>query len=325
MTYRTGDIATRLGGTVHGDNSIEIHGVGTLQDGRTGEIGFLAESGYRKYLSDTKLSAVLVAEMVQDTKAVQIIVPDVKRAWRELAGWFERSIHPQQGIHPQAMVDLRAKLGVNVNVGAGAVIGAEAVIGDGCCIAPLAYIAPGVRLGENSVIGAGARLLEGTTVGARVHILANAVIGERGFGLSFESGRWEPIPQLGGVCIGDDVEIGACTSVDRGAVHDTIIGNGVKLDNQIQIGHNVVIGDHTVIAGAAIVAGSVTFGKYCVVGGASVFAGHITICDGAQFSGHSSVSKSVRTAGVYSSAIPVAPDRQWKKFIAKLKFLTKEK
>ena len=191
--------------------------------------------------------------------------------------------------------------------------------------ATVAYIAPGVRIGADSHIGAGARLLAGTTTGARVQILANAVIGERGFGNNFENGRWLPVTQLGGVRIGDDVEIGACTTIDRGAVRDTIIGNGVKLDNQIQIGHNVVIGDHTVIAGSAVIAGSVTFGKYCVVGGACVFTGHITICDGAQFTGHSSISKSVTEPGAYSSGIPAMPARQWKKFFATLKLLAKEK
>ena len=182
-----------------------------------------------------------------------------------------------------------------------------------------------MRIGADSHIGAGARLLAGTTTGARVQILANAVIGERGFGNNFEDGRWLPVAQLGGVRIGDDVEIGACTTIDRGAVRDTVIGNGVKLDNQIQIGHNVVIGDHTVIAGSAVIAGSVTFGKYCVVGGACVFTGHITICDGAQFTGHSSISKSVTAPGAYSSGIPAMPARQWKKFFATLKLLAKDK
>ena len=173
--------------------------------------------------------------------------------------------------------------------------------------------------------GQGARLLEGTTTGARARILANAVIGERGFGNNFENGQWLPVAQLGGVRIGDDVEIGACTTIDRGAVRDTVIGNGVKLDNHIQIGHNVIIGDHTVIAGSAVIAGSVTFGKYCVVGGACVFTGHITICDGAQFTGHSSISKSIHQPGAYSSGIPAMPALQWKKFFAKLKLLAKEK
>ena len=324
MNQTTGDIAARLGGTLHGDPSAPIHGAGTLQDGQPGEIGFLSEPHYRKYLADTALTAVLLAEPCPESRATQIIVADVKRAWRELAASFAPQL-PPPAISPQAHIDPTATIGTNVAIGAGAVIGAGADIGDGCRIEPLAYIAPGVRIGADSHIGAGARLLEGTTTGARVQILANAVIGERGFGNNFENGRWLPVAQLGGVRIGDDVEIGACTTIDRGAVRDTIIGNGVKLDNHIQIGHNVVIGDHTVIAGSAVIAGSVTFGKYCVVGGACVFTGHITICDGAQFTGHSSISKSVTEPGAYSSGIPAMPARQWKKFFATLKLLAKEK
>ena len=324
MNQTTGDIAARLGGALIGDPAAPIHGAGTLQDGQPGEIGFLSEPHYRKYLADTALTAVLLAEPCPESRATQIIVADVKRAWRELAASFAPQL-PPPAISPQAHIDPTATIGTNVAIGAGAVIGAGADIGDGCRIEPLAYIAPGVRIGADSHIGAGARLLAGTTTGARVQILANAVIGERGFGNNFENGRWLPVAQLGGVRIGDDVEIGACTTIDRGAVRDTIIGNGVKLDNQIQIGHNVVIGDHTVIAGSAVIAGSVTFGKYCVVGGACVFTGHITICDGAQFTGHSSISKSVTAPGAYSSGIPAMPARQWKKFFATLKLLAKEK
>ena len=324
MNQTTGDIAARLGGALIGDPAASIHGAGTLQDGQPGEIGFLSEPHYRKYLADTALTAVLLAEPCPESRATQIIVADVKRAWRELAASFAPPLPPPV-ISPQAHIDPTATIGANVAIGAGAVIGASADIGDGCRIEPLAYIAPGVRIGADSHIGAGARLLAGTTTGARVQILANAVIGERGFGNNFENGRWLPVAQLGGVRIGDDVEIGACTTIDRGAVRDTIIGNGVKLDNQIQIGHNVVIGDHTVIAGSAVIAGSVTFGKYCVVGGACVFTGHITICDGAQFTGHSSISKSVTEPGAYSSGIPAMPARQWKKFFATLKLLAKEK
>ena len=324
MNQTTGDIAARLGGALIGDPAAPIHGAGTLQDGQPGEIGFLSEPHYRKYLADTALTAVLLAEPCPESRATQIIVADVKRAWRELAASFAPPL-PPPAISPQAHIDPSATIGTNVTIGAGAVIGAGADIGDGCRIEPLAYIAPDVRIGTDSHIGAGARLLAGTTTGARVQILANAVIGERGFGNNFENGRWLPVAQLGGVRIGDDVEIGACTTIDRGAVRDTIIGNGVKLDNHIQIGHNVHIGDHTVIAGSAVIAGSVTFGKYCVVGGACVFTGHITICDGAQFTGHSSISKSVTEPGAYSSGIPAMPARQWKKFFATLKLLAKEK
>ena len=324
MKTNAGDIAARLGGTLHGDPATSIHGVGTLQDGQAGEIGFLAGAHYRQYLPTSRLAAVLVSEACPEAPMAQIIVKDVKHAWRHLADDFAPP-PPPPAISPQAHVAPNATLGAGVSIGAGAVIGAGANIGDSCRIAPLAYIADGVTIGRDSNIGSGVRILEKTTIGARACILANAVIGERGFGNNFEDGRWLPVAQLGGVRIGDDVEIGACTTIDRGAVSDTIIGNGVKLDNHIQIGHNVHIGDHTVIAGSAVIAGSVTFGKYCVVGGACVFTGHITICDGAQFTGHSSISKSIHQPGAYSSGIPAMPALQWKKFFAKLKLLAKEK
>ena len=324
MKTNAGDIAARLGGTLHGDPATPIHGVGTLQDGQAGEIGFLADAHYRQYLPTSRLAAVLVSEAYPEAPITQIIVKDVKRAWRHLADDFAPPPSPPT-ISPQAHIAPSATLGADVSIGAGAVIGAGANIGDGSRIAPLAYIADGVTIGRDSNIGSGVRILEKTTIGARACILANAVIGERGFGNNFEDGRWLPVAQLGGVRIGDDVEIGACTTIDRGAVSDTIIGNGVKLDNHIQIGHNVHIGDHTVIAGSAVIAGSVTFGKYCVVGGACVFTVHITICDGAQFTGHSSISKSIHQPGAYSSGIPAMPALQWKKFFAKLKLLAKEK
>ncbi|WP_298641328.1 UDP-3-O-(3-hydroxymyristoyl)glucosamine N-acyltransferase [uncultured Cardiobacterium sp.] len=324
MKTNAGDLAARLGGTLHGDPATPICGVGTLQDGQAGEIGFLADAHYRPYLATSRLAAVLVGEACPEAPMTQIIVSDVKRAWRLLADDFAPP-PPPPVISPQAHIAPDAVIGKNVGIGAGAVIGAGAHIGDGCRIAPLAYLAAGVSIGADSRIGSGVRILENTTIGARANILANAVIGERGFGNNFEDGRWLPVAQLGGVRIGDDVEIGACTTIDRGAVSDTVIGNGVKLDNHIQIGHNVHIGDHTVIAGSAVIAGSVTFGKYCVVGGACVFTGHITICDGAQFTGHSSISKSIHQPGAYSSGIPAMPALQWKKFFAKLKFLAKEK
>ena len=317
MKTNAGDLAARLGGTLHGDPATPICGVGTLQDGQAGEIGFLADAHYRPYLATSRLAAVLVGEACPEAPMTQIIVKDVKRAWRLLADDFAPP-PPPPVISPQAHIAPDAVIGKNVGIGASAVIGAGAHISDGCRIAPLAYLAAGVSIGADSRIGPGVRILENTRIGARANILANAVIGERGFGNNFEDGRWLPVAQLGGVRIGDDVEIGACTTIDRGAVSDTVIGNGVKLDNHIQIGHNVHIGDHTVIAGSAVIAGSVTFGKYCVVGGACVFTGHITICDGAQFTGHSSISKSIHQPGAYSSGIPAMPALQWKKFFAKL-------
>lgn len=322
MTLHT--LAERFGGDIQGDAQTVINGVGTLQDGKSGEIGFLAERRYEKHLPDTRLAAVIVAHAYEEAPAAQWIVADVKKTWRQVCDAFA----PQPAsavISPQAMIAQGAVLGADVAVGAGSVIEADAVIGKGTRIAANVTIESGVIIGDDCRIAPGARILRGSRLGHRVSVESNAVIGSRGFGLSFEDGRWQAIAQLGGVRIGDDVEIGACTTIDRGAVRDTIIEEGVKLDNHIQVGHNVLIGAHCVFAGSTVIAGSVTFGKYCVVGGASVFAGHITICDGTQFTGHSSVSKSITKPDTYSSALTIMPIREWKRFVAKIRLFGKEK
>ncbi|SUO97118.1 UDP-3-O-(3-hydroxymyristoyl)glucosamine N-acyltransferase [Suttonella ornithocola] len=305
-------------------SDIEIMGAGRLTDGKEGEIGFLAESKYRHQLENSQLSVVLVNEP-QEASITQIVVSDVRKAWQIISQEIENIQKKSIGIHPSAIIDSSAQIGKNVYIGAGVVIEAQAKIGNGVHIEALATIAAGVIVGENTRIGTGARLLSKTTVGKRCNILSNAVIGERGFGNHFEKDHWLPIAQLGGVQIGDDVEIGAGTMIDRGAIGNTIIHDGVKLDNLIQVAHNVEIGAHTAIAGCCVIAGSVKFGQYCVVGGASVFAGHITICDGAQFTGHSSVSKSITKPGIYCSAMTVMPIKQWKHFLAKLRLFGKEK
>lgn len=310
----------------HIGHVVAIDGAGSLGNGQPGEIGFLSEASYREQLAKSQLSAVIVDQQ-SDDPITQIVVENVRSAWRVVSerllalGAQERP----HGISPAAHIDPGAQIGNAVSVGVGAVICAGAVIGYGASIAAQAFIDEGVQIGEDSHIGPGARIMQGTRIGARCQILANAVIGERGFGNVFEDGHWKALPQLGGVRIGDDVEVGAGTMIDRGAIDDTVIGNGVKLDNLIQIAHNVIIGDHTAIAGCCVIAGSVTFGKYCIVGGGTVFNGHITICDGAHFTGHSSISKSITQPGVYSSAMPVMPANQWKRFVAKLRIFGREK
>lgn len=317
-------IAAWVGGRLLGGNCA-ISGVGTLQAGTVNDIGFLADSKYKAQLADSRLGAILLSEQA-DIQNSQIVVEDVRKAWRIITEKFaDARPKPQAGIAAGAIVDGSAAVGEGASIGAGAVVDTGAVLGAGVIVEPLAYIGAGATIGDYTRIGAGAKILAGTRIGARCNILANAVIGERGFGNSFEDGRWLALPQLGGVQIGDDVEIGAGTMIDRGAVGDTIIRDGAKLDNLIQVAHNVEIGEHTAIAGCCVIAGSVKFGKYCIVGGASVFAGHITICDGAHFAGHSSVSKSVTKPGLYCSALTIMPDRDWKRFVAKLRLFGREK
>lgn len=321
-TYSLKQIAEHLNAQLIGNEETIIIHAGTIQDGQNGEIGFLNESTYKKYLNDCQLSALICNEKLE-TSINQLIVSDVKSAWRKVLTLFQADLPPAQ-ISPKALLGENIQLGAGVSIGMGAIIEDGVKIGAGTRIGAGTIIERGVVIGENGQIDAGVKILEKTRIGDRVRILSGAVIGSRGFGLNFEGGKWLEIPQLGGVFIGDDVEIGACTTIDCGAVRDTIIEDGVKLDNQIQVGHNVRIGAHTIMAGCSVIAGSTTFGKYCVVGGASVFAGHITICDGAQFTGHTSVSKSVTEKGLYSSAFPAVSDREWKRFVAKLRMFSKD-
>lgn len=320
------DIAREIEGK-HLGPAVDIYGVGSLAHGRAGEIGFLADSQYRHQALETGLSLLLVPQALEGGAPTQIVVDDVRHAWRvvsdRIAAAQKRMV--PGGIHPDASVAGDAMIGANTSVAAGAVVGAGARIGDGVHIEAQALVGENVRIGSHTRIGPGVRLLAGTRIGERCNILGNAVIGERGFGNVFEDGRWQALPQFGGVRIGDDVEIGAGTMIDRGTIEDTVIGNGVKLDNLIHIGHNVMIGDHTAIAGCCVIAGSVRFGKYCMVGGASVFNGHIRICDGARFTGHSSISKSITKPGFYSSAIPVMPTKKWQRLVAKLRIFGREK
>lgn len=323
MTIKLEEIAAQIDATVIGDSTQLIHGAGTIEDGRDGEIGFLSESRYAKYAATTALSALLVARPVE-TPATQLVVKDVKTAWQKVAQYFVAPASPP-GIHPSAIIADDAVIGEGVTIAAGVVIESGAEIGDRCALAAHVVIERGVRVGCDGRIAAGARILRGSVIGARVFIDCGAVIGSRGFGYAHSGSQWVSVAQLGGVRIGDDVDVGANTTIDCGAIRDTVIEDGVKLDNLIQVGHNVHIGAHTIIAGNCVIAGSVHFGRHCVVGGASVFAGHIQICDGAQFTGHSSVSKSITKPGLYCSALTVMPHRQWARFVGKLKLFGKEK
>jgi UDP-3-O-[3-hydroxymyristoyl] glucosamine N-acyltransferase len=233
--------------------------------------------------------------------------------------------HPEPaitpGIHPFAQVDASANIAPSAQIGAFVVIGAGATIGENV------RIDEGTSIGANVAVGVGTRLrprvtiYDGCSIGARCIVHSGAVIGADGFGMARDDGRWVKIAQVGAVRIGDDVEIGANTTIDRGALDDTVIGEGVKLDNQIQVGHNCVIGAHTVIAGCTGISGSVTIGSHCMIGGGCGFVGHITICDRATISGFTFVTKSITQPGTYTSGMPIMPHAEWLKNAALLRQL----
>ena len=304
-SIRLADLAEQLDAELHGDGDIVIPGVASMQSAQTGNITFMVNPKYREHLGVCQASAVV---MTQDdlpfAKSAALVVKNPYLTYARMAQILDTTPQPAQNIAPSAVIDATAKLGNNVSVGANAVIES------------------GVELGDNVVIGAGSRLWANVTIyhdiqiGENCLIQSSTVVGSDGFGYANDRGNWVKIPQLGRVIIGDRVEIGACTTIDRGALDDTVIGNGVIIDNQCQIAHNVVIGDNTAVAGGVIMAGSLKIGRYCMIGGASVINGHMEICDKVTVTGMGMVMRPITEPGVYSSGIPLQPNKVWRKTAA---------
>ncbi|MCR5085186.1 MAG: UDP-3-O-(3-hydroxymyristoyl)glucosamine N-acyltransferase [Succinivibrionaceae bacterium] len=312
---RLGQIADQLGARLEGDASLEISRVANLKTAGEGEISFLSDPRYRDVLSGSRASAVIVAEQALPhvrQGASALVVPDAYVGFARVAQLLDTTPRiAAVGVHPSAVVEEGASLGQEVAVGPLAHIAPGAVIGDGAQIGAGVDIGPGARIGAGTRIYPGARIYHHVVIGERCLIQSNAVIGSDGFGYANERGQWIKIPQVGTVRIGDMVEIGASTCIDRGALDDTVIEGNVIIDNLCQIAHNVRIGTGTAIAGCATFAGSVTVGRYCIIGGKTAFNGHITICDQAEISGGTQVQSSIKEKGRYSSAAPLMPHRAW--------------
>ena len=321
MGFTLGEIARYIGAEARGDADCVIHGVAPLDRAQAGELSYLTSTRYRKHLSATQASAVILA--LQDAphcKVAALVVDNPELGYARAAALLTTS-PVQRGIHPTVWVSPTAQVHASVWIGPQSVIEAGANIAQGVSIGP------GCVIGENASIGNDSRLLaqvtvcHGSIIGQRALIHPGAVIGSDGFGLTSDRGVWVKIPQLGRACIGDDVEIGANTTIDRGALDDTVIEDGVKLDNQVQVAHNVLIGAHTAIAGCVGIAGSAHIGKRCRIGGGVGIAGHLEITDDVTVTGMSLVSKSIRTPGVYSSSVPAEPVAVWNKHLARLRRL----
>ena len=307
-----GEIVARLGGEAVGEVATPITGVATLDSAGPGEIAFLANPKYRSKLAGTRAGAVILGPADRGAATIPCIVSDNPYAYYARAVALfnpEKPVVP--GIHPFAQVDAAA------NVDAFAEIGAFVVIGAGATIARGVKVGAHCVIGERVSIGAGTRLnprvaiYDDCAIGARCVLHSGVVIGADGFGMARDAGAWLKIPQVGRVRIGDDVEVGANTTIDRGALDDTVIADGVKLDNQIQVGHNCVIGAHTVIAGCTGISGSVTIGRDCLIGGGVGLVGHISICDRVTISGFSLITKSITEPGTYTSGLPFMPHSEW--------------
>lgn len=322
MVLTIGEIARQLGAGVRGDESCEIDRVETLERAGAGAVSFFSNRRYRPQLLDTRASAVLVAEGDADdcpTNALIVANPYVgyARVARLLNPLPEAAtgVHPSAVVDPSAQVDASAWIGPRVVLEAGVSIGARASIGPGCVIQERVSIGADCRLDANVT------LCHDVELGERVTIYPGAVIGADGFGIANDGGRWIKIPQLGRVIIGDDVDIGANTCIDRGALEDTRIGQGVKIDNHVQIGHNVQIGNNTAVAGCVAIAGSARIGERCTIGGSSSVSGHLEIADDVHLTGGTNVPNNIKEPGIYSSTLPLQPNLNWRKNMARVKHL----
>jgi UDP-3-O-[3-hydroxymyristoyl] glucosamine N-acyltransferase len=318
-----GEIAAYLDACLRGgDAAIPVSAVATLQQAQADQISFLTNPRYRSYLRTTRACAVILSPRdAEDCTVPVLIVANPHVAYARVAALF--APHPlcRQGIHPSAVVDPTAQVAENAWIGPQSTVEAGAIIESDVFVGPNCVIGERVRLGQGTCLVAGVCICHDVRLGQRVLVHPGAVIGSDGFGFANDHGRWLKVPQLGGVQIGDDVEIGASTTIDRGTLEDTVIETGVKLDNQIQVAHNVHIGAHTVLAGCVGIAGSVRIGRHCTLGGGVGIAGHLEITDYVQITGMSLVTKSITQPGVYSSGLAVEPNRLWNKISARLRHL----
>ncbi|MBA2352345.1 MAG: UDP-3-O-(3-hydroxymyristoyl)glucosamine N-acyltransferase [Burkholderiales bacterium] len=318
--WRLAELVERFGGRAIGE--ADIMQVAPIERAGSAELTFVTHPRYRKELEHTKAAAVILNEALQDATVLpRIVCANPAAYFAHVAALFNPEpaarpgIDPSAVLHPTAMVAASAQVGAHVYIGADVTVGEHAVIEAGCVIGDRAVLGAGIRLYPNVTV------YHGCHIGARAILHSGVVIGADGFGLALEDGRWLKIPQIGRVVIGADVEIGANTTVDRGAMDDTVIGEGVKLDNQIQIGHNVRIGAHTAIAACTGIAGSTTIGRQCQIGGAVRIIGHLNIADRTEISAACVITKSIDVAGVYAGFYPFEAHRDWLKNAAHLRHL----
>lgn len=320
--FTAADLAVRFGLGLRGDPDTAIAGVATLAGAGPDQLAFLANPKYRGQLAHTRAGVVVMRE---DDAAgyvgTALLAPDPYVAFAKIAALFEPRPAPAPGIHPSAVVDPGAQVHPSAQVGPFVAIGARSRIEAGAVLGPGCVIGEDCVVGEGCVLVARVTLVTRVRLGRRVLIHPGAVLGADGFGLAMEGGHWRKVPQLGGVTVGDDCEIGANTTIDRGALEDTVLEEDVRLDNQIQIGHNVRIGAHTAMAGCSAVAGSARIGRYCLIGGGAGVLGHLELCDRVVVTAMSLVTHSIREPGEYSSGTPLMDNRSWRKNAARFKQL----
>lgn len=314
VSYSLGELARHVGAELVGDAAIVVDHVATLEDAGSGAISFLANTRYRKYLTDTGASAVVVSpDAKADCPVAALVNPNPYLAFARIAQLLAPTEPPEPGIHPTAVVHSQAQIASDVTIGPYAVVGEQARIGRGTVIGAGTVIGKAAVVGEQCQLAANVTVGDRVVIGARVILHGGVVLGADGFGFANDRGTWVKVPQIGTVRIGDDVEIGANSCVDRGALGDTVIDNGVKIDNLCQVGHNTRIGAHTAVASSTAIAGSAIIGCRCMIGGAVAIAGHLSIVDDVVITGMTGVSHSIRERGVYSGSPLMLPNREWRR------------
>jgi len=320
MSVSLGELAVRFGCELRGDPDTRVERVAALGNADARSIAFLANPRYRAQLAATRAGAVVLSgASAEECPSAVLLCDNPYATFARIATILHPLAPPEPGVHASAVVAASARIDPSAQVGAYTIIGPKVVVGARAFIGPYCSLEEGVSLAADVRLVARVTLCRAVQIGARAVLQPGVVIGGDGFGFAPERGVWLKVPQLGAVRIGADVEIGANTTIDRGALDDTVIEEGVKLDNLIQIGHNVHIGAHSALAACIGVAGSTTIGKRCMIGGGAGFAGHLTIADDVVITGYSAVTHSIARAGVYSGTLPVEEAHAWRRLVARFK------
>ncbi|MDK4679342.1 UDP-3-O-(3-hydroxymyristoyl)glucosamine N-acyltransferase [Kingella negevensis] len=311
--FTLSQIIEKLGGEFRGDN-ISVHAIAPASRAQANEITFLANPKYKHEVENSTAGAVIVSQKAADLFPNRnvIVVPDPYLYFAKVARLFHPIVAPKAGVHPTAVIEPTAVVPASCEIGANVYIGANTVLGERCRILANAVIEHDCTLGNDCFIHPNVTVYFGCTIGHRVELHSGCVIGADGFGLAFSGSDWFKIPQTGGVTLGDDVEIGSNTNIDRGAMSDTVVGRGTKIDNQVQIAHNCKVGEHTVIAAQTGISGSTTIGSYCVIGGGVGTVGHIEIADKTNIGGGTNITHSIKESGQhFASIFPMQTYKEW--------------
>ena len=322
-------IASLVAGRVQGDAGRPLARISTLQTAQPDSVSFLSNPRYRNQLATTQAGCVIVAERLLPLSAEEcpqaslVVVADPYLAYAQLSQWWATQVRPTAaaGVHRSAVVEQGARVHPNASIGALCHVESGAVIAEGAVLGPHCVVGADVEIGAHTRLSASVTVLQGCRIGARGLLHPGVVIGADGFGFAPHTGQWVKIEQLGAVSIGDDVEVGANTCIDRGALEDTVIEDGVKLDNLIQVGHNVRIGRGSAMAGCVGIAGSAVIGQRCTVGGGAIILGHLTLADEVHISAATVVTRSINKPGQYSGVFPFDDNAAWEKNAATLRQL----